>query len=345
MASFEGNVTAARYLLSLDADPNSAHTASGLNTPLHEAVKSGSLAVTRLLLKSSANVLAVNSHGDHPLHVACREGRLDIARRLLAHDSDWTTVTSRNYAGLRPSEVASGCWALTSLLMQLEVSAAKAVKANASASAVAADAADESSSPAFRPQSYRHVNMKRDAAATPSSGHQAGIGSLRGGGGGGEGRGCLGVAALPRPRVRKGEKSGLVAGLMSTTQDATTMTLLSGSSLPRWARLARPVDGLLHRQRGSLDGRDRRHHQRRRQSGMGRGPAGEEGVAGREGVNSHNVESIVSEGSESQSVASWSGTSYGASLTESDFGIPLPAEAVLTSGRNCGHGGGGGSCR
>lgn len=116
VACFEGNVPAARYLLSLDADPNSAHTASGLNTPLHEAVRGGSLAVTRLLLKSSANILAANAHGDLPLHVACRAGRLDIARRLLAHDSDWFTVGAVNHAGLRPSDVARRCAALSSLL-------------------------------------------------------------------------------------------------------------------------------------------------------------------------------------------------------------------------------------
>lgn len=116
VACFEGNVSAARYLLSLDADPNSAHTASGLNTPLHEAVRGGSLAATRLLLKSSANILATNAHGDLPLHVACRAGRLDIARRLLAHDSDWSTVGAVNHAGLRPSDVARRCTALSSLL-------------------------------------------------------------------------------------------------------------------------------------------------------------------------------------------------------------------------------------
>lgn len=123
MACFEGNVAAARYLLSLDADPNSAHTVGGLNTPLHEAVSGGSLASVLLLLKSSANVLASNSHGDLPLHVACRAGRMDIARRLILHDSDWSTVVACNHAGLRPSHVVHGCAALTSLLEKMDTTA------------------------------------------------------------------------------------------------------------------------------------------------------------------------------------------------------------------------------
>lgn len=344
VASFDGNVAAARYLLSVDADPNSAHTASGFNTPLHEAARSGSLAVTRLLLKSSANVLAVNSHGDHPLHVACREGRLDITRRLLAHDSDWATVTARNHAGLRPSEVVSGCWALTSLLAQLEVSAAKDAKAKANMNAVAADATDVSSTPAFRQQNNNHSSSKRGAAATPLSGVPGGTGTLGGGRGRGR-RGGLGVAALRRPGVRKGHKPGLVVGSASTSKDAVAMALLSGSILPRWTRLARPVDEAMHRQRRPLDGRDR-HHGQQNQRGLGHWPAGEgeeggggggEVGEGGEGINNNNVGSIVSEESEAQSAASWSGTSYGASLTESDFGIPSPSEAFLENS-GCGSG-------
>lgn len=111
---------AARYLLSLDADPNRAHTAGGLNTPLHEAVAGSSLPATRLLLKSSANVLAANARGDLPLHVACRVGRLDIARRLLAHDADWLTTSARNHAGKKPVDLARPCTTLASLLRFVE---------------------------------------------------------------------------------------------------------------------------------------------------------------------------------------------------------------------------------
>lgn len=120
MACFEGNAPAVRYLLSLDADPNSAHTAGGLNTPLHEAARGGSLAAALLLLKSSANVLAANAHGDLPLHVACRGGRMNLAKRLLAHDSDWSTVVAVNYAGQRPSDAVHGCAALASLIEKIE---------------------------------------------------------------------------------------------------------------------------------------------------------------------------------------------------------------------------------
>lgn len=127
VACFEGNVAAARYLLSVDADPNSAHTAGACNTPLHEAARGGSLAATILLLKSSANVLAANAQGELPLHVACRRGRIDIARRLLAHDSDWSTIAACNHAGLRPSDIVFGCAALSAVLHQVARNASKAL--------------------------------------------------------------------------------------------------------------------------------------------------------------------------------------------------------------------------
>lgn len=278
MASFEGNVAAVRYLLSVDADPNSAHTASGYNTPLHEAARSGSLAVTRLLLKSSANVLAANSHGDRPLHVACREGRLDIARRLLAHDSDWATVAARNHAGLRPSEVVFGCSALTSLLEQAEVSAAEISEPSAGGGGCCGGGTADAPSSSLKTQPPARQN-----------------GSLRRGG-------CL------------RRKNKVVTKMRSSSEDASeARALLSGSILPRWARLARPVDEEQRRQRGPLDGRERRHPRPPRSGGVAP-------------VNS-SVDPILSDGSELQSFAGWSGTSYGASLTDSDFEIP-PAEVV-----------------
>eukprot|EP00752_Nemacystus_decipiens_P006514 g5866.t1 len=273
VASFEGNVAAVRYLLSVDADPNSAHTASGYNTPLHEAARSGSLAVTRLLLKSSANVLAVNSHGDHPLHVACREGRLDIARRLLAHDSDWATVAARNHAGLRPSEVVIGCSALKSLVEQAEVNAAAAIS-NAAAGGTATSNPPPPSSLKTKPPQGQHSSMRR----------------------GGD------------PTRRRRNKAGLVA--RTSSEDASARALLSGGILPRWARLARPLDGEERRQRGPLDGRERRHNRLPRVGGS----------AGAGAVDADDP--ILSEGSEAQSFAGWSGTSYGASLADSDFEIP-----------------------
>ncbi|CAN0191966.1 unnamed protein product [Ascophyllum nodosum] len=111
------------YLLSLDADPNSAHTSGGRNTPLHEAAKGGSLPIVQLLLEASANVHAANSHGDLPLHVACRGGRVDIARRLLARDSDRGTVAARNDAGLRPPDVVRGYAALALMLERVKETA------------------------------------------------------------------------------------------------------------------------------------------------------------------------------------------------------------------------------
>ncbi|CAN0385225.1 unnamed protein product, partial [Discosporangium mesarthrocarpum] len=103
----EANPGAVRHLLSLDADPGSAHTAGGLNTPLHAATRGGSVAAVRLLLRSSANALAPNAHGDLPIHLACRgRGRLDLARCLVAGDPDRGSVAARNFKGRLPLDLA-----------------------------------------------------------------------------------------------------------------------------------------------------------------------------------------------------------------------------------------------
>lgn len=305
-ASFEGNLPAVKYLLSVDADPNSAHSASGYNTPLHEAARGGSLAVTRLLLKSSANVLAVNSHGDHPLHVACREGRLDIARRLLAHDSDWATVAARNHAGLRPVEVVPACSALIALLKQVEVRAANASMAHAALAANATPSGLQAD-PCFHQRNNKNGGGKSVSATD--------VGRLGGGGG----------TPFLRRQGRGGgrrNKSGLGRLLSSSSDGAVAKVMLSGGLLPRWARLARPFEDELHRQTGSLR----------------RGVGG----AGSAGGVTDNAGSVASEGSDAQSVAGWSGTTYGASLAESDFAIP-PAEVVV-AGRGSSSGGGGLVC-
>ncbi|CAN0013863.1 unnamed protein product [Scytosiphon promiscuus] len=310
VASFEGNVAAARYLLSVDADPNSAHSASGYNTPLHEAARGGSLAVTRLLLKSSANVLAANSHGDLPLHVACRGGRLNIARRLLAHDTDWTTVIARNHAGLQPSQVVLGCSALASLLAQVEASAATSYTAN-SAIAVAAGggavgAATAALIPALtqRGPSVRQHRNNKTRAVEP--GHFVGTGRF-GGARGGDGRDASYSRRKKNGRLPARSVVGQSRGSLS--EGSAGKATLSGSILPRWARLARPVNEEPHR------------HRHRR--GVERGAAGGDNNA------DDNVGSIASEDSnlDGQSGAGWSGTSYGASLTESDFGMTSSAAA------------------
>ena len=189
MSCYEGNLEAARYLLSLDADPNSAHTAGGGNTPLHEAARGGSLEATLLLLKSSANVIAANSHGDLPLHVACRHGRVDIARRLLAHDrdDDWTTVTARNHAGLTPADVVHGCAALSSLLEQVHISLTAEDGDDAPATAGAGAAGSRSRSRERSSSSHRSSSKSRGAA-------DHGLGNS--GGGGGPGGRALGRGLL-----------------------------------------------------------------------------------------------------------------------------------------------------
>lgn len=271
MSCYEGNLEAARYLLSLDADPNSAHTAGGGNTPLHEAARGGSLEATLLLLKSSANVIAANSHGDLPLHVACRHGRVDIARRLLAHDrdDDWTTVTARNHAGLTPADVVHGCAALSSLLEQVHISLTAEDGDDAPATAGAGAAGSRSRSRERSSSSHRSSSKSRGAA-------DHGLGNSGGGRRGDHRRGG-----------GSREKRGI--GIVPMRRIDHKRPLLSGSALPRLVRLPRPLGA---------------------GGGGGRGGGGGGALVPLEG--------------ETPSIAgcSASGTSYGASLTESDFAIP-----------------------
>lgn len=209
VACFEGNAPAVRYLLSLDADPNSAHTAGGLNTPLHEAARGGSLATALLLLKTSANVLAANAHGDLPLHVACRAGRMNLAKRLLAHDSDWSTVVAVNHVGQRPSDAVHGCAALVSLLEKIETTAG-----------------GTSYSTGASRSSLRRRNNK------PGGGR----GSTRNNNSSSSGRtGSRRPKEVSRRHGASGR--GVIAG--GAGGDGS---LLSVGVLPRWTRLPRPLD-------------------------------------------------------------------------------------------------------
>lgn len=261
MACLEGNVPGARYLLSLDADPNRAHTAGGMNTPLHEAVAGGNLAATRLLLKSSANVLAANAHGDLPLHVACRTDRLDIARRLLAHDADWNTVAALNHAGKRPCDVVRRSTALMALLKVVERKAAAAMGNRVSSSSKLSGA-------------RRSGNEISRVGRWTGGDYTSQLGKMSS---------TVGRIRSKSPKITSRNNPVLRARIA-----AAWGSLNTGKPLPRWARLPRPL-----RDEGEGEEEDE-----------GAVPLGSASFAG-------------------------SGTSYAASLTESDFDIPAPVTPVV----------------
>lgn len=58
------------------------------NTPLHYAVRGGSLKIVKRLVESGANFDAKNFYNDTPLSVACQRGEYQIAEYLISKGSN-----------------------------------------------------------------------------------------------------------------------------------------------------------------------------------------------------------------------------------------------------------------
>ena len=103
LASFFGNVEAARLLLASGASPNLAARNSTRVAPLHSAVAGKSVEIARELLEHGADVHARQEGGYTPLHGAAVDGDEEAIRLLLGHGAD---PAARNDAGKTPAELA-----------------------------------------------------------------------------------------------------------------------------------------------------------------------------------------------------------------------------------------------
>lgn len=103
------HTTIARILIAGGADleiqnsPVNNMTMTGQGTPLHVAVRHGNLKLSRLLIRSGANIQAKNVDGDTPLHLAARRAEMHTFEGLLDLGAD---INAKNSDGRTPVQVA-----------------------------------------------------------------------------------------------------------------------------------------------------------------------------------------------------------------------------------------------
>jgi ankyrin repeat protein len=76
-------------------------------TPIHMAVKSGSISIVELLLEHSGPSALANPSGETPLHIACKYNRADLLQVLIEIGSTSIDLQARDHQGSTPLLTAS----------------------------------------------------------------------------------------------------------------------------------------------------------------------------------------------------------------------------------------------
>ncbi|GMF46501.1 unnamed protein product [Phytophthora fragariaefolia] len=107
VAAWNGWEEHVRLLIDEGAEVNLVDSSASHRTPLHEACRAGHARVVELLLRSGADLSAVDVSGDSPLHVACRGGWTHVVRVLLiaanglGDDTEQKSLTLEDFFNLR----------------------------------------------------------------------------------------------------------------------------------------------------------------------------------------------------------------------------------------------------
>ena len=102
-AAYFGQPAAATLLLANGAEVAAVARNPTMVTPLHSAVSSGNVEVTRELLQRGAPVNARQQHGWTPLHAAAQNGNLEILELLLQSGAD---ASIKNEEGVTALDLA-----------------------------------------------------------------------------------------------------------------------------------------------------------------------------------------------------------------------------------------------
>eukprot|EP00604_Paraphysomonas_vestita_P002948 CAMPEP_0174820834 /NCGR_PEP_ID=MMETSP1107-20130205/4896_1 /TAXON_ID=36770 /ORGANISM="Paraphysomonas vestita, Strain GFlagA" /LENGTH=226 /DNA_ID=CAMNT_0016036897 /DNA_START=3036 /DNA_END=3716 /DNA_ORIENTATION=+ len=87
IAASHQSIEILRYLLELEVDVNCKSKVNGV-TPLHEAVRTGNIEITELLILAGAEVDEINEDYETPLHFAAYSGHLEVCRLLLLYGAN-----------------------------------------------------------------------------------------------------------------------------------------------------------------------------------------------------------------------------------------------------------------
>ena len=103
LAAYFSNEEIARLLIEKGADVNMPAN-NGYNVfPIHSAVASGNINITKMLINAGANVNVMQQAGFTPLHAAAQQGNIDLIILLLENEA---AVDVRMEGGKLPADLA-----------------------------------------------------------------------------------------------------------------------------------------------------------------------------------------------------------------------------------------------
>jgi ankyrin repeat protein len=126
LAVREGSVEIARMLIDAGADLDMEDT-WGNKTPLHDAAQNGSVEIARMLIDAGANLNVQDKYGRTPLHWAARFGKIEIVKMLIDAKAD---LNMQNEDGWTPLHLAASWGYVEIARMLIDAGAKKDIEDN-----------------------------------------------------------------------------------------------------------------------------------------------------------------------------------------------------------------------